>query len=217
MLSVAPLESDAHNPASASTLHPDDRALLDAVRRDEPGGTEALYRALSPTVRRVVNRIVGHHCGDRDDIVQVAFEKLMGSVVQGTFSGACPLRRWSASIAANAAFDYHRARTRERKVLCQDIDIEVAAAQVPRFDGERPTEAREEVARLSAILETMKPLDARVLLLHHGLGYTVKEVAEVVRSSDAATYSRLRRARRDLLGRASKLGLGPSYTASIGR
>jgi RNA polymerase sigma-70 factor (ECF subfamily) len=187
---------------------PADAALVDAIRRNEAGGAEQLYRVLSPTVHRIVCRVVGGRCAESDDIVQTTFEKVIRSIVDGTFGGTCPLKRWAASIALNTAFDYHRRQARERKVVNRDIiDMEVAAALGPMVDGERSLQAREEVAQLSVLLGAMKPRDVEVLLLHHGLGYTVKEVAAVVSSSAEATGSRLIRARRDLLRRAERRGL----------
>jgi RNA polymerase sigma factor (sigma-70 family) len=205
MTVAIPIGFEVERQRRSARLAASDDALVQAVRRAEPLATRALYDLLAPSVHAVITRMVGGQCGDRDDLLQITFERVVRSLVQGRFNGDCSLKRWAASVATNAALDYHRLQARERKVLDREARAtDIAVEGGPRVDGERSLQARAEIAELANLLATMKPLDAETLVLHDGLGYTIKEVAGVLCRSEEATGSRLARARKALLRRAGK-------------
>jgi RNA polymerase sigma-70 factor (ECF subfamily) len=192
--------------ARPSILKEEDASLVAALRRSEPEAAEALYRRLIPVVRRTLWRFLRNTSADQDDLIQITFERVVQTIVDGRFSGACSLSCWAVSIATHAAIDHHRARLRERRLFAEDHpDASGDTLSPPTLDEERSLHARSEVDELMGILSRMKPLDAQALLLRHGFGCSVAEVAARLGASEAATGSRLMRARRELLRRAAKL------------
>jgi RNA polymerase sigma-70 factor, ECF subfamily len=179
-----------------------DEALILAVRRGDRGAPGALYQRLIPTIRRTLWRILDSGSADRDDLVQVSFERIMNTVVDGTYRGDCGLRRWAASIATCAAIDHHRARCRERRFIETEERVNQAEASVPAADEERSLIARSELRRLKSTLSRMRPVDAQALLLRYAGGCTVAETAAAIGASEYSTASRLARARRELLRRS---------------
>jgi RNA polymerase sigma-70 factor (ECF subfamily) len=187
----------------AATLSDEDARLVDGLRRAEPGAAESLYRRLYPVVSGTLYRVLGPS-EDREDLAQTTFERVIGTVVDGRFNGACGLKRWAVSIATHAAIDHLRADRYRRSIFVHEQDL--GSWEAPdAADTERAAEARLELGRLHGILSRMKPLDARVLVLFDGLGYTINEAAAALGVSRIAAQSRLARARKRLVQRGRKL------------
>jgi RNA polymerase sigma-70 factor (ECF subfamily) len=184
----------------------DDDALVAALRRAEVGAAEALYRRLYPSVSRTLWRILQRSTPDHDDLVQVTFERVIRTLVDGRFAGACSLATWASSIASHAALDYLRSRARERKLF---VDQESVAGWegASTLDTERSLGARAQVAELQGILARMNPDHVRAVVLYDVLGHSLTEMAAALGISEAAAQSRLSRGRKELLRRGSvKLG-----------
>lgn len=171
--------------------------MLEALRRAEPGAAEALYRLLLPSIAHALFRVLGSSA-DRDDLTQITFERVLRTLTRGGFNRSCGVRHWAASIATYAAIDHLRADRTRRSVLVPHEDVSAIQA-VASVDPERTADARNQLTRLRELMGRMKPLDASVLLLFDGLGYTIKEVAAALGVSRDAAQSRLVRARRKLV------------------
>lgn len=186
-----------------------DEDLVHSLRRGERGAAEALYRRLYPAVSRTLWRILQSTTPDHDDLVQVTFERVIRTLIDGRFAGACSLTTWASSIASHAALDSLRSRTRERRLF---VDQESVGGfeGVASVDPERSLHARSEVKELQGILARMNPHHVKAVLLYDVLGHSLAEMAAVLGISEAAAQSRLSRGRKELLRRGSaKLGRKP--------
>jgi RNA polymerase sigma-70 factor (ECF subfamily) len=179
-------------------LNEADMAIVLALRAGEPGAAEALFRRLVPIVRRTLWRILRNPAADCDDLIQVAFERIVNTVIDGRYRGACSLPRWATSIATHAAVDHHRARCRERRLLDAEVERTLEHGAAPTADTERSIIARSELGRLNDTLSRLRPLDARALMMRHGFGFSLAETAAALGTSEYAVASRLARARREL-------------------
>lgn len=186
----------------APAVDPADMALVRALRVGAPGAAEALFRRLVPVVRRTLWRILRNPTADCDDLIQIAFERIINTIVDGRYRGECSLPRWATSIATHAAVDHHRAKNRERRLLDAEIERTFDDGAAPTADTERSLIARSELGRLHDTLTRMRPLDARALLMRHGFGFSLAETAAALGTSEYAVASRLARARRELMRRA---------------
>jgi RNA polymerase sigma-70 factor (ECF subfamily) len=151
-------------------------------------------------------RILQRSTADHEDLVQITFERVIKTLLDGRFVGACSLTTWAASIASHAALDHLRARSRERKLFVDQESLSGWEGQ-DGIDAERSLHARAEVEALQAILARMNPEHVRAVLLYDVLGHSLAEMAAVLGISEAAAQSRLARGRKELLRRgATKLG-----------
>jgi RNA polymerase sigma factor (sigma-70 family) len=188
---------------------PSDPQIVAGLIAGEEWAAEALYDRLHPVVDRALRRILQSNA-DHDDQVQVVFERVIRTLVERKFAGACSLSTWATAIASNVAVDALRARIRERAVVCEDRARGAEhAARVSSGNLERQLEARAEIAELHAILGSMDASQAETVLLHDVHGHELSEIAVITRVSVAAAQSRLVRGRKELLRRA-RLRLGRS-------
>lgn len=203
--SSAVASSSAVPSRPSPTRSADDDALVLALRRAEPGAAEALYRRLYPAVSRTLWRIL-HGTPDHEDLIQVTFERVIRTLLDGRFAGACSLTTWASSIASHAALDHLRARARERRLFVDQESVPGWEAATT-VDVERSLGARAQVAELQSILARMNPDHVRAVVLYDVLGHSLSEMAAVLGISEAAAQSRLSRGRKELLRRGSaKLG-----------
>jgi RNA polymerase sigma factor (sigma-70 family) len=188
---------------------PSDEQIVAGLIAGEEWAAEALYDRLQPVVDRALRRVLQNNA-DHDDQVQVVFERVIRTLVERKFAGACSLSTWATAIASNVAIDALRARIRERAVVWEDRARGAEhAASVSSGNLERQLEARAEIAELHAILGSMEASQAETVLLHDVHGHELSEIAVLTRVSVAAAQSRLVRGRKELLRRA-RLRLGKS-------
>lgn len=193
--------SPGHAAAPSAGAEPD-AGLIEGLRSGRPGSAEALYRSLVQPVRRAVQSVLRHCPNDHDDLIQVTLERVIKTVVNGTYRGECSLRYWAVGIASRAAIDHQRALHREQRALHPGRAVDDDGTCPDYAHAEPAYMARAELARVLGILSRMRPLDAQALVLHHAVGYTLRETAAALGVSEAAAASRLARARRELLRRA---------------
>jgi len=188
---------------------PSDEQIVAGLIAGEEWAAEALYDHLQPVVDRALRRILQSNA-DHDDQVQVVFERVIRTLIERKFAGACSLSTWATAIASNVAVDALRARIRERAVVWEDRARGAEhAARVSSGNLERQLEARAEIAELHAILGSMDGAQAETVLLHDVHGHELTEIALITRVSVAAAQSRLVRGRKELLRRA-RVRLGRS-------
>jgi RNA polymerase sigma-70 factor, ECF subfamily len=175
--------------------------IIAGLADGEHWAAEALYDRLESIVERTLRRVLQASNVDYDDLVQVTFERIVRTLVERRFSGACSLSTWASAIAGHVGIDALRARARERGLLANHCLAQ--AATLPTVSGaERQLEARSEIAQLQQILASMNPQQAETLMLHDALGHELSEIAVMTGVSVAAAQSRLVRGRKELLRRA---------------
>lgn len=181
-----------------------DQQIIEGLASGQPWAAAVFYDRVSGVVERTLRRILQSSDADYEDLQQITLERVVQSLVERRFSGACSLTTWASAIAGHVGVDALRSRVRERKVF-RDDDA-AALGQVPhRFDTgtfERRLEARSEIEQIQHILATMKPEHAETLVLHDALGHELSEIAVLMGVSVAAAQSRLIRGRKELLRRA---------------
>ena len=188
-----------------------DQQIIAGLTAGEAWASEAFYDRVSSVVERTLRRIIQSPRADSEDLQQITLERIVASVVEGRFSGACSLTTWASAIAGHVGIDALRSRIRERALFqgfAAGPDAEERGSL--RSDGatlERRLEARSEIAHVQHLLATMRPEHARTLVLHDVLGHELSEIAVLMGVSVAAAQSRLVRGRKELLQRArTRLG-----------
>jgi len=185
-----------------------DEDIVKGLIACEEWAAEELYDRLHPVVDRALRRVLQASAEDHDDLVQVVFERIVRTLTERRFAGACSLSTWAIAIAAHVGIDALRARVRERGVVWEDRSrAEEQASRISSGNFERQLEARAEIAEIHGILARMDPAHAQTVILHDVHGHELSEIALIMGVSVAAAQSRLVRGRKELLRRArSRLG-----------
>ena len=180
-----------------------DELIIRSLRAGEGWAAEVLYDRVSYVVERTLRRILQSADADYEDLLQVTLERVVESLVQERFSGACSLITWASAIAGHVGVDALRSRIRERAVFKQAQDV-ITPTQIFAHHAtlEKQLEARSEIEQVQDILAAMKPEQAHAILMHDALGHEIAEIAALAGVSVAAAQSRLVRGRKELLRRA---------------
>lgn len=149
------------------------RWLIEAVIGDVRGVARALVREVH----------------EADDAAQFALLQVLKAAA--SFRGEASLRHWARCVATRAVLK-HRARQRRHLAWEGDAELLEAIADVPeRPDEQLPRSLREYLAEL--------PIEqAEALILHHALGYSLAEIAQLTELSPNTIKSRIRLATREL-------------------
>ena len=182
---------------------PSDDEIVAGLLAGKAWAAEQLYDRLHPVVDRALRRVL-QSSADHDDLIQIVFERIVRTLAERKFAGACSLSTWATAIAAHVGIDALRARVRERAVVWDDrTRSSEIAARVASGNLERQLEARADIAELQGILAALDPAQAETVLLHDVYGHELSEIAVLMGVSVAAAQSRLVRGRKELLKRAA--------------
>ena len=187
----------AEPPASENPRAATDSELVAALLSADATCASALYERLHPAVDRALLRVFGRRDDEHDDLVQVALEQIVRSVVRGRYRGACSLPTWAATIASRVGLAELRQRYRHRAVFVS------AGGTLP--PAEAPPRAHESIDLVRRALAQLNRERALVLFMHDTEGYSLREIAATLSTSVAAAQSRLVRARKQFITCYDKL------------
>jgi RNA polymerase sigma-70 factor, ECF subfamily len=177
-----------------------DADLVEALRRQEPGATDALVAAYGHRVYRLAIRITGNS-SDAEEVVQDALWAATRKI--DTFRGTAAFGSWVYRITANAAYQKRRGRRVERNEVSweglgpsfdetgQHVQAGIDWAprlQDPALQDELPEEHR-------AAIDELPEEHRATFLLHDVEGLSNPEIAEALRLKTATVKSRVHRAR----------------------
>jgi len=174
----------------------DDRELV----RLSQNGTVAAFEEL---VRRHQQRVFGlvggilHRPDDVEDVAQQVFLKAYLGIRR--FDQRAAFSTWLYKIAVNECWDY----LRKRKVRPLVYEADLSEEQVSRLDGivsadrppERPGARAETREILERMLATLPEQDRQLLVLKEIEGFSVQELAEILKLNVNTVKVRLFRAR----------------------
>jgi RNA polymerase sigma-70 factor (ECF subfamily) len=163
---------------------PEDVEAARAAARGDRAAQEAILRRLLPRVRNLVRYLVR---GDDevDDIAQNALTALLQGLPG--YRGDAPLERWADRIVARETFRHLR-RVRLRAARERPDEVSVHRASAPG-----PTDARFlERRALASALDALPEAQRAAVVLHHVVGLTVPDIAELLEVPADTAKSRLR-------------------------
>jgi RNA polymerase sigma-70 factor (ECF subfamily) len=154
----------------------EDDELVSAAAAGSRKAAGALFDAYWLVAWRAAHAVTGR-ADLADDAAQDAFVNAMRSLM--SFERGRPFAPWIAKIAVNRARDLLRF---ERRQPAERLDEDVAEA-----------DPRESAVPLLAAIATLPDGRREAVVLHHVLGFTVSEVAEIVDVPEGTVASRLGR------------------------
>jgi RNA polymerase sigma-70 factor (ECF subfamily) len=181
-------------PASAAREH--DLELARRAASGERPAQRALFLEQRANVHRALFRILGSN-RELEDLLQDAFFEIFRALP--SFRGDSTLGRWCQTIAVRVAY----LTISRRRAPAVDLALveEVVASDV---DLQRHVLMREATRRLYAALDRIEAKQRIAFALAVIDGKPLAEVAELTDASVFAVKTRVWRARRELMKRASK-------------
>jgi RNA polymerase sigma factor (sigma-70 family) len=172
----------------AALVEPDERALVAALRRGEPGAFDAAYERYRGRIHAFLLRLSGSRCL-ADDLFQETFLRLARHAVR--LEPDTRLGPWLFTVARNCYRSYRRFALLDRQRLHE-------YGLAPRPAGASPHDAAassESAVRLEAALQDL-PLKYREVLLLVGIeGMAPEEAAALLGLSAENLRQRLHRGR----------------------
>ncbi len=159
------------------------------IRNGDIGAFRELVDETSPRLCRLAARIMGS-VADGEDVVQDAYIKAYGALMQGRFDGRSHIHTWLYRIVTNTAITALRSRARQRRVTDDPAtpvpgnpnspETHLAVSEIAEWMGALPPEQR-----VTLVLKTLE-------------GLTSGEIAAIMDCSEGAVEQRLVRARAKL-------------------
>jgi len=163
-------------------------SLMEAAQRGERDPYERLLTELVPFVRHVVRERVGDQAGV-EDIVQEVLMSIHAH--RHTYRPERPLRPWVRAISRNAAIDWGRRDTRQRR-RSSDVDVDLV-------EGAVTPDTRQALSPpLRRAPETLPDAQREAVLLLKVEGLSVLEAAERLGVTSGAVKLRAHRGYRAL-------------------
>ena len=193
-----------------------DRALVEALRLDEPTAAERLVGTYGDRAYRLAVYLAGVP-QDAEEVVQDALLTAVRKIE--TFRGEAAFGSWLYRIVANAAYQKIRSRPGRRTEVSLDalpgVFDERAHATEPGVDWaagvEDPARQSELRMALTAAIDELPPDYRAVIVLRDVEGLSLAEIGEALDLSVATAKTRIHRARLFLRKR-----LGEWYSSDDG-
>lgn len=185
-------------------------SLAQAAARQDPTALRQVLEQVSPTLLRVVRRILGAQHPAVEDVLQ---ESLVGFVrALGAYRAESSLRTYGSRIAVRTALAYSR-QARERRAWDEEHERAEQSLVPPSASPEDAAQAERRRAALRRLLRELPEEQAETFALRIVLGYSIEEVAAATSVPPNTVRSRMRRAREVLKAR---LDADPRLLALLG-
>lgn len=164
--------------------------LMDRYARGDAAAFPELHRAVAPRVVGFLHRLAGNPTVAAD-LAQETFARMHRA--RGAFVAGAPALPWIYTIARNTFLDDRRKRAM-RSIVVSDEALAEAQPDVPGTRPDRQFEARETLGRVRAALATMSVPQREAFILVRFEGFSLRDAAEVLGTSEASVKARAFRA-----------------------
>jgi RNA polymerase sigma-70 factor, ECF subfamily len=188
----------------------EEQQLIQSARDGDPEAFRTLFDAHSGRVFGLSYRYLRNQT-DAEDVLQETFIRAFHAI--NTFdSEKCPgFSVWINRICINCSIDaLRRAKRRETRPLEGEI-MNTLPAQSPEDDPERVARNREIRRRIDQALDRLSPRQRMIFTMRHDLGYTTREIAQSVGSTEGSVKKHLFRSVDALKKRLRRFALEDGY------
>jgi len=169
-----------------------DEALMLRYAQGDAAAFDALYGRHRGGVFRYLLRQLNSNRAAAEELFQDVWMSLIGA--RSRYRVEAKFTTWLYTMAHNRVIDHYR-RHRPLEVVSlnddEDDDPPELAAP-PTAQPERAVEARQQAARLLALVDALPPAQREAFLLHEEGGLSLEEIAAVTGCDREAVKSRLR-------------------------
>jgi RNA polymerase sigma-70 factor (ECF subfamily) len=172
----------------------EEHSLAERAARGDAEARRVLLQGVLPTLRSAAIAVLGPGADAEDATQQAAIDVLRGL---RSYRGDSSLKGWCRTIGVRAALRLARGRKPMAAVQPDDLQAEEGGQRMlDSIPGE-----------LRAHLDAIPPLQREAILLRHGMGYTMPEMAELLETSVNTIKSRLLKGRKALRARIRQQSL----------
>ena len=160
--------------------------------KGDAGAFDELYARHRGGLFRYLLRQLGSNRAIAEELFQEIWIGLIGARTR--YRVEAKFTTWLYTLAHNRVIDYYR-RHRPMAVVSLEGDIEDDPPEVPApgtAQPERIAEARQQAARLLALVDGLPQVQREAFLLHEEAGLNIDEIAAVTGTDREAIKSRLR-------------------------
>jgi RNA polymerase sigma-70 factor (ECF subfamily) len=184
-------------------------ALVRACKAGDASAFEELVRRYRPRIFALALHLTGSP-SDADDITQDAFIRAYAKIHD--FEGRSEFFTWLYRIALHRALNGRRDRKRRRTVGLDDPRVAAAVEVDAPGDPRRALELSESYAQLLAAFDELSPLLRTTVVLTTLQGFSHKEAAVVLDTTEGTVAWRVHEARRLLRRSIERLQREPTPT-----
>ena len=178
-----------------------DEALMLRYAGGDAAAFDDLYARHRGGLYRYLLRQLGNNRALAEELFQEIWMNLIGA--RSRYRVEAKFTTWLYTMAHNRVVDHYRRHRNMALVTLDDGDDDDPPDEVPApgtAQPERIVEARQQAARLLALIEGLPLVQREAFLLHEEAGLSVDEIASVIGVDREAIKSRLRYALDKLRG-----------------
>lgn len=182
----------------------DEAGLIRAAQAGDAAAFERLVRTYDASVLRIAANLL-RSPEDARDVYQEAFLRVYRNL--NSFRFDCSFHTWLYRIVTNICLDHLRKRkVRREEQGTVDTDegsvdrMERFEESSPQADPERQTRSRQLAARIHSALAQLSPRERLVFELRHYQGLRLKNIGEILGTTEEAAKNCLFRATQKMRG-----------------
>lgn len=182
-------------------------ALVEAAKSGDPAAFDALVRRYRPRIFALALHLTGSR-SEADDITQDAFLRAYRNIER--FEGRSEFFTWLYRIALNRALNVRRDKRRRITMSIDDPRLTFALEVDAHGDPRRAIELRETYTLLLRAFDSLTPLLRTTIALTLLQGFSYKEAAVVLETTEGTIAWRVHEARRKMQDVMSKMLKDPT-------
>ncbi|MEL6186813.1 MAG: RNA polymerase sigma factor [Myxococcota bacterium] len=180
-MTVGPLPSQGQSDSG------DLRDLVRASIRGDEDAARRLFVSIAPIFARAGRSTLGAHHPEVEDFVQEAALRFFRGLEK--FRGDSHVRRYAYRIGGNVAVDWIRAQKMQKR---DGVEVELKDELQAVSD---PADRLDHRRLMAAVTDALPEEQLQAFMLRHGMGLSIREVAEIAGSPENTVRSRLRLAK----------------------
>jgi len=191
----------------AGLAREDELALARRAGSGDRAAQREVFQAQKHAIHHALFRVLGSN-RELEDLIQDSFITIFRALP--SYRGDSSLARWCQTIAMRTAY----AAIAKRRAAPLELVDDQLADSTP--DARRVVRARDAVRRLYVALDRIEAKQRIAFALFAIDGHSLVEISELTESSVLAVKTRIWRARREIMKRASKDPLLSEYLVELG-